>query len=33
MKRVYYTINEVTAKQAHDMMSMRDYEPGSKTAE
>lgn len=33
MKRTYYTINEATAKTAHDMMSMRDYEPGSKTAE
>lgn len=32
-KRVYYSINEKTAKQAHDLMSMRDYEPGSKTAE
>lgn len=33
MKRTYYSINEVTAKQAHDMMSMRDYAVGSKTAE
>lgn len=33
MKRVYYTINETTAKTAHDMMSMSDYKAGSKTAE
>lgn len=32
-ERVYYSINEKTAKQAHNMMSMREYEPGSKTAE
>lgn len=29
----YYAINEATAKQAHDMMSFRDYATGSKTAE
>ena len=29
----YYPINETTARRAHDMMSMRDYAEGSKTAE
>lgn len=33
MERVCYTINEATAKTAHDMMSFSDYKPGSKTAE
>lgn len=33
MERIYYTINEETAKQAHRMMSMRDYKPLSKTEE
>lgn len=33
MKRTYYSINESTAKQAHNMMSMRDYAAGSKTKE
>lgn len=33
MERVYYSINEVSAKQAHKMMSFDDYEEGSKTAE
>lgn len=33
MQRVYYTINENSAKLAHQMMSFRDYEDGSKTAE
>lgn len=33
MKRMYYSINESTAKQAHNMMSMRDYAAGSKTKE
>lgn len=29
----YYPINEDTARRAHEMMSFRDYVPGSKTAE
>lgn len=33
MERVYYSINEFLAKTAHNMMSMRDYEEGSKTNE
>lgn len=33
MERVYYTINEVSARRAHQMMSFRDYQEGSKTAE
>lgn len=33
MERVYYSINESLAKTAHNMMSMRDYEEGSKTDE
>lgn len=33
MERTYYPINENDAKTAHNMMSFRDYEPGSKTAE
>lgn len=33
MERVYYSINESLAKTAHGMMSMRDYEEGSKTNE
>ena len=31
--RVYYPIDEQSARSAHDMMSMRDYTAGSKTAE
>lgn len=30
---VYYPINEDAARRAHEMMSFRDYRPGSKTAE
>lgn len=33
MERVYYTINEAAARAAHEMMSFRDYQEGSKTAE
>lgn len=33
MERNYYTINEETARQAHNMMSFSDYKTGSKTAE
>lgn len=33
MDRVYFDINEKLAKQAHDMMSFRDYSPGRLTAE
>ena len=33
MERTYYTINETTARQAHEMMSFSDYKTGSKTAE
>lgn len=33
MSTPYYTIDEATAKLSHDMMSMRDYITGSKTAE
>ena len=33
MERVYYAINEEVAKTAHSMMSFRDYQEGSKTAE
>lgn len=33
MERTYYTINENDAKTAHNMMSFREYNPGSKTAE
>ena len=32
-ERQYFSINEGMAKLAHDMMSMSDYRPGSKTAE
>lgn len=32
-KRVYYPIDEKSARAAHEMMSMRDYHEGSKTAE
>lgn len=32
-ERQYFSINEGLAKTAHDMMSMSDYRPGSKTAE
>lgn len=32
-ERKYFPISEELAKTAHDMMSMRDYKPGSKTAE
>ena len=31
--KVYFTINEGSARTAHDMMSMRDYAEGSTTAE
>ena len=30
---MYYPIDETTARRAHEMMSMRDYTPGSTTAE
>lgn len=33
MERVYYSINEESARAAHNMMSMRDYAEGSTTAE
>lgn len=33
MQPTYYTINEETARLAHDMMSFSDYRTGSKTAE
>lgn len=33
MERVYYKINEMSAKQAHNMMSFSDYKMGSKTVE
>lgn len=33
MERVYYTINEESARQAHNMMSFSDYQDGSKTDE
>lgn len=33
MERTYYSINESLAETAHNMMSMRDYEEGSKTNE
>lgn len=33
MERTYYTINEAAARTAHNMMSFRDYQEGSKTAE
>lgn len=33
MERTYYTINETAAREAHNMMSFRDYQEGSKTAE
>lgn len=33
MSREYFTINEATARVAHDMMSHSDYVPGSTTAE
>lgn len=32
-ERQYFPINEEMAKTAHNMMSMRDYQEGSKTAE
>lgn len=32
-ERMYYAINEKSAKQAHNMMSFSDYKEGSKTAE
>lgn len=31
MERVYYQINETAARTAHNMMSFRDYQEGSKT--
>lgn len=33
IERKYFTINESSARTAHDMMSMRDYAEGSTTAE
>lgn len=30
---MYYPIDETTARRAHEMMSFRDYQPGSATAE
>ena len=33
MERVYYSINEESARVAHNMMSMRDYADGSTTAD
>ncbi len=33
MERVYYNINETSARTAHQMMSFSDYKEGSKTAE
>ena len=33
MERVYYSINEESARAAHNMMSMRDYTEGSMTAD
>lgn len=33
MERVYYNINETSARTAHQMMSFSDYEEGSKTTE
>lgn len=33
MERVYFEINEASAKQAHDMMSFKDYRAGSLTEE
>ncbi|MBQ6091400.1 MAG: hypothetical protein IJL07_09070 [Lachnospiraceae bacterium] len=33
MERVYYSIDEERARSAHEMMSFRDYKPGSKTEE
>ncbi len=33
MERVYYAINEESAKHSHEMMSFGDYVAGSKTAE
>lgn len=33
MERIYYQINEESAKQAHNMMSFREYVPGSLTSE
>ncbi len=33
MERVYYSINEKSARTAHQMMSFSDYKEGSKTAE
>ena len=32
-ERKYFSINESSARSAHDMMSMRDYSEGSTTAE
>lgn len=33
MERIYYSINEKSARAAHNMMSFDDYKEGSKTAE
>lgn len=32
-ERIYYEINEQSARTAHEMMSMREYKEGSKTRE
>lgn len=32
-ERIYYEINEQSARSAHEMMSFRDYKEGSLTAE
>lgn len=33
VERIYYPINEDLAKQAHNMMSFREYKTGSLTEE
>ena len=32
-KRMYFPINESNAREAHNMMSMRDYKEGITTAD
>lgn len=32
-ERIYYEINEQSARSAHEMMSFRDYKEGSLTAD
>lgn len=32
-ERIYYEINEQSARTAHEMMSMQEYKEGSKTRE